>query len=127
MGDPTTVNPVASVVNSVLKKAIEDVGETAAESALIADFPWLGLPVVKQIFEYGLGIVGKYFYEQAAFAATKIIIDVQTKLEASSAQSAFENLRMAVASGDANAIQLASDDLDKAYANLIHYDGSASP
>lgn len=127
MDAPTTENPVATVVNSILKELIENVGETAAEAAIIADVPWLGVPVVKQVFEYLLGFVGSYIYKQAAWGATKIIIDVQTKMEASAAYSAFQNLQMAIASGDPGAITKASQDLDKAYAALIHFDGSAPP
>jgi len=127
MADPTTTNQVASVINQILKALIEDTGEGVAETALIAQYPWLGLPFIKQIFEFILSKVSAFFYQAAANLATTIVVDVQTNLEASNANQAFQNLTMAVASGDQAAIQKASDDLSMAYGSLIHYDGAAPP
>ncbi len=126
MSDPTTTNKLASTVNEILKGLIEGAGESAIETAAIASQPWLGLPIIKQLFSYAVGWIAKYFYQQAAITATKIIIDVQIKMETSQTYGAFQNLQMAIASGDQVAITKASEDLDKAYGSLIHYDGSAS-
>lgn len=127
MSDPTTVNKTASVVNEILKDIIEGSGVKAIEASVIADVPWLGLPFIKQIFEFILNKVATLIYQAAAEAATKIIIDVQVNMEESSVLSSFQNLQMAIASGDQNAIKIASDDLDKAYGSLIHSDGAAPP
>lgn len=127
MSDPTTQNQVASTVNSVLKTIIEGAGTTALENALIVEFPWLGLPVIKQIFEFILNKVSAIIYQDAAEAATKLIIDLQVNGEESSVGNAFKNLQMALASGDQNAINQTSKELDQAYASLIHSDGSSSP
>lgn len=127
MSDPTTTNEAARVVNEALNKLIEGAGVDAAEAALIADFPWLGIPVVKQILEWALNKIASYFYVAAANAATSIVIDVQTNVEASTALVAYQNLQMAIASGDQNAVKKASDDLSTAYGNLIHSGGWSSP
>lgn len=125
MADPATSNKAASVVNDILKTIIEGAGKPGIEAALIADFPWLGLPIVKQIFEFVLSKVADLVYKDAANLATKIIIDAQVNLEKSTVIGAFQNLQMAIASGDESAIKMASNDLDKAYGSLIHSDGSA--
>lgn len=127
MSDPTTTNKVAAAINQILKSLIEGAGEDSIITAAVAAQPWLGLPFVRQLFGFAVGWVGQYFYQQAAFAATKVIIDLQINLEESSTYSSFQNLQMAVASGDQNAITKASDDLNRSYAALIHYDGSAIP
>lgn len=124
---PSTVNQTASVIDEILKEIIEGGGQTVVENALIAEFPWLGLPFIKQFFEFILSKVSDAIYTNAAIAATKIVIDVQVNMEKSQVLNAFQNLQMAVASGDKNAIDIASTDLDKAYGNLIHDDGSAPP
>lgn len=124
---PTTENKVASIVNQILAGLIEGTGEAAVEAALVAQNPWLALPFVKQIFEFVLNKVGAILYKEVALAATKIIIDAQINVEEGSVNTAFQDLQMAVAGGDTDAIAKASSDLSAAYAALIHYDGSASP
>lgn len=123
---PTTSNTLAGIVNGAIKAGL-DGGTTTIEAVIIADVPWLGLPVVKQILEYFLGFVEKYFYTGAANAATKLVIDMQVDSEISATNAAFANVQAALASGDTSAIQKASTDLDAAFASIIHYDGSSSP
>lgn len=125
MADPTTDNQVAGVINDILKNVIEGAGVPVIEATMIADMPWLALPVVRQIFEYLLSKVAGYFYIEAAHAATKIVIDVQVNMEESAVINTFQTLQMAIASGDQDAIKKASDDLDGVYASLGHSDGSA--
>lgn len=127
MSDPTLENKAASIVNQILKELIEGAGESVVEATLIAQFPWLGLPFVKQIFEFILDKASGLIYQNAAMAATKIVIDIQVNQEESAVKASFDNLQMALASGDAHAIEIASADLSKSYAAIIHFDGSASP
>lgn len=122
---PATTNQTASVINAVLKNIIEGAGLDVIEATLIAEVPWLGWPVIKQIMELILNKAADLLYTQAANAATKIVIDVQVNVEQSKVLNAFQNLQMAIASGDQNAISKASSDLDDAYGSLIHSDGSA--
>lgn len=97
------------------------------ETALIAQYPILGVPVIKQIFEWVLSQVSQVIYRNAALVATDLIIDVQVNQEESQVLAAFSNLQMAIASGDERAIAQTSRDLDKAYGAIIHFDGSAPP
>ena len=127
MADPATNNHAASVVNGILKKVIEGTSVDAIEALVIADVPWLGFPVIKQVFEFILNKVAALIYVRAANAATKIVVDIQVNGEESVVLSSFQNLQMAIASGDADAIKKASDNLDEAYGSLIHSDGIAVP
>lgn len=127
MGEPTTENKTAGIVNKILNGLIEGAGVDALKVALTAEFPWLGLPFVKQLFSFILDKVAAAIYKQAAFIATKIVIDMQVKQEVGGVNNAFDNLTMAVASGDQIAIDKASANLSTMYGNLIHYDGSSSP
>lgn len=126
MADPTTVNEAATIVNQLILGAI-NVDVEALEAAAIAEDPWLGLPFIKQIFEFFLNKLSGKIYAQAAMAATKLVIDYQVNREESTAVNSFDNLQMAVASGDQNAINKASSDLDAAYGAIIHSDGAAPP
>lgn len=127
MSEPSTVNKTASIVNQILSGLINGAGADALEAAVIVEVPWLGLPFVKQIFHFIVGKISAAIYRQAALAATAIIIDVQINQEEGSANSAFQNLLAADASGDPLAIAQASKDLSAKYGALIHFDGSASP
>ncbi len=118
-------NKTASIVNQILKGLIEGSGEDLIIALAIGEQPWLGLPFIKQIFTYIVGIVGKYIYIQAAHVATAIVIDIQTAGEASATNDAYQNLQVAILSGDETAINKASGDLDEAYANLVNFDGSS--
>lgn len=127
MSAPATVNQTASVVNEVLKQLIEGAGQDVVEAYVIVQVPWLGWPIFRWILELILSEASALIYTQAANAATKIVIDVQVNLEKSTVISSFQNLQMAIASGDQGAIKIASQDIDNSYAALIHSDGSASP
>lgn len=126
MADPTTVNQAATIVNQVIYGAIR-VEDDALEAATIAEVPWLGLPIVKQIFEFVLHNLSDRIYREAAMAATKLVVDYQVNREESSVVNDFDNLQMAIASGDEVAIHKASTNLDNSYGSLIHSDGSATP
>lgn len=127
MGDPTLENQTASTIDLILNNLIEGAGQDAIEASLITSYPWMGLPFIKQLMEFILSQVSAEIYQGIALSLTKIIIDIQVNLEESKATSSFQNLQMALASGDQNAIKIASADLSIAYGNIIHSDGSASP
>jgi hypothetical protein len=132
MSDPTTVNKTAALIDGILQKIIEGAGEDVIVALILADTANIvAIPVVgviwKAIVQVVVGKIGAYFYIQAANAMTKVIIDIQVGGEENAANQTFQNLQMAVASGDQHAIDQASKDLDAAYGALIHSDGSYSP
>lgn len=124
---PTDTNKVATIVNGFLH-ALVTLGDDAAEAYLTALDPGLlGLPIIRDLLDLGVSEIGKYLYTFLATMGTNLIIDIQTHGEESSVISAGVALQMAQGSGDAQAIQKAQNAMVSAWANLIHYDGSASP
>lgn len=131
MSDPTTVNKTASIVAGILEQLASGAEDVVIAMILADTAEVVAIPVIGQLWtaivKLAVNRLGQYFYVNTANIATKIIIDIQVSGEASSANEAFQNLQMAVASGDKNAIKTASDDMDKAYGDLVHDDGSFSP
>ena len=103
---------------------IENIAEPVIESAIIADFPFLGLPVVRQILHFMLRFLGQYFYEYTAKATVALIIDMQINAEKSAANVALIKLQEALKLDNILAIQKASEEFDAAMIALVHYDGS---
>lgn len=124
---PTTTNQTATVVNQIIHDAIFDVAVQAAETAATAEFPFLGAPVVKQIFDAVVNYVAGKIYSALAQTATFTVIDVQVSQEDSAVNKAVASLNATVNSNDQAAIQKANEDFKNAIASLIHYDGSAHP
>ena len=125
MGSPQAVNTIADAVNNAILKS-EDVAEKTVDTLAEGYLVWLKWPVIKQLFEMFVAWVGSQYAKEMAAGATKLVIDVQVNGEESAAKAALAKLQAAEAKGDANAIARASDDFDKAYADLLHYDCSAS-
>lgn len=120
---PLTGNPVVDVVDQIINDAIMAVALNAAIAAALSAQPWLGLPIIKQLFEWAVrrafGFVSLYTQQAAAFA----IIDAQINQEAAAYQQAMLNLRNAVTSGDQDAIAKTRATFQKALSVLIRSDG----
>lgn len=128
MGDsPTTTNKTATFADQVIHAAIFDVAVKAAEVELIASFPILGAPIIKQLDESLLNIVADAIYQTLAKSVTFVIIDAEVSIEAAAANKAEQNLKTALEGNDANAINQATSDFENAFGNLVHFDGSATP
>lgn len=123
---PTTGNAAVNSVDSAISSAIQNIADPAIESAMLTDFPWLGFPVIKQVFEYLLSFASNYFAKYTGMVAAKMIIDIQTNEESSVVGIAIGNLQSAIASGIATDIATASSAFDKAMASLVGWDGSAT-
>ena len=121
--EPTTTDSTASIVSQTVTD-IFGAAVTAAETAIIADQPWLGLPVIKQLWEalfsYIVGKISGALGTGAGF----LVIDLQSYTEVTNAASAIQALHAAQTSGDSNAITQARAQADAAAAALLHYNGS---
>lgn len=122
---PVTKNTVSSTLNQILKNLIEGRGVDAIEALMIADFPWLALPFVKQIFELCLNYAAKAIYTDAANLTTSIVINIQSSQENDMVKTTLANLEAAIDIGDQNGIAKASQEADIAFGHLIHWDGSS--
>jgi uncharacterized membrane protein YfbV (UPF0208 family) len=122
---PTPSNPIATVIDDAEGAAITAVIK-AAEAIAIADVPWLGLPVIKQLWEGAANYFGSLFSKVAQTGTTFAVIDVQTGVEQQQMSQALQNLIAAEQSGNASAIQTALQAYTVANAALIKDDGGTS-
>lgn len=122
----TTTNQAAGVVDSVLRELV-NLGTTALETAATAYVPFLGAPVVKQVFDYIVGWIGDIFYKAIALDGTYLVLRFQTAVEKSNYSQAVLDLKAAQASGNDLQLTAARLAFDKAASSLIHSDGSFSP
>lgn len=126
MGDsPTTTNEAATIANQVLNVLIFDVAVQAARAAIIAAAPVMANPVLDFIDDEVLKFVAGKIFDVLATGATFAIIDAQTSLEASAANTAADNLKKALGGTDQNAIDQAKADFTSSFGRLVHWDGSA--
>lgn len=127
MASPTPTNSAAQTVDEIIQLAIFDVALKAAEAAIIADLPFLGLPIIDPIFLFFMEQIGGVLYKQIALGTTFIVIDIQVGLEKSAYTQAEAALRAAHLTGNQDAIQNATASFKSAFQKLFHYDGSYSP
>lgn len=122
---PSGTNTAASTVESIINAAVFDLALKAAEVAAIAQAPFLGLPVIKTLFEAFLNWVAGVIYKNLSLVATFVVIDIQTAEQKIAYLKAEGELRAAHLTGDPDAISKAVVDFKTALASLIHFDGSA--
>jgi hypothetical protein len=109
-----------STANSVIS-AVGEVALQAGEAALIAQFPFLGLPVIKQVWEY---IANKYAQAVLAelekgSAAVIITADETAKGKAASAAAATLSKTQNNPKATAEEKQRAKEDFKAKYSDLI--------
>lgn len=125
MSEPTTTNTLPTVVNEILKIAIMDVGVNLAKAAATAEVPFLGWPVISQIFGFFLNKVAGYFYQSMAQFATFQIIDEQTRLQRQAYDDSIAAVKAAVELNDQAKIDESTKAFKEKLANLIHWNGEA--
>jgi hypothetical protein len=121
-----TTNKTASVADSVIHSLVFDLAVKAVEADLLAAFPILNLPIIKQLQNLIVQYIAGKIYSALATMATFAIIDVQVNEEAKDAHTAIANLQLAITNGDQNEINKAKSDFTSSFQKLVHYDGSAS-
>lgn len=122
--DPLPVNTAAAQADKFIV-AIENVLVPIAEAALIAQFPALGLPVIKQITQIIEQSVANTVTKLAETGVTFGIIDLQTDSEESNISNDLKQLEADEAAGkpiDADETKLQADQN-----SLVQDDGSVTP
>lgn len=119
-------NQTANAADTVIQRLIFDVALQAAMAAAIADSPWLGLPVIKQLLSSLLQVVAGYIYKALAVHVSFAIINAQTLAEQKDFEASTSALAEAFKKGDDNEIQVATDNVKRALRSLIGWDGDAS-
>lgn len=122
-----TVNQKAASANAIIKVAVLSVALNFAEDELADEAPWLKLPIISSLFHLVMNKVGQKIYKYLAQLATISVINIQTQKEQEAYLKAESALRAASSSGDADALTKATLDYESALADLVHFDGSASP
>jgi hypothetical protein len=123
--EPSNTDILAQTLNGFLEALITG-GEEAGEAFLTSLVPAFGLPVIKQLLDFGVSEIANVLYGFIAKSITAITIDLQTNGEKSAVLGASTALQIAIASGNVNAIQQAQTAAVQAWANLIHWDGSVT-
>ena len=119
---PTTDQAAATGSTTVEK--LFSTATSAAETALIVAYPFLGWPFLKQLWEALFqGIIGKISFYLGTEAGY-LIIDAQQYFALKNAATAMAALKAAQASGDPNALATANQNVDNAVAPILHYIGS---
>ena len=121
---PSTTNTTATNANTGIKITGGAI-VAVVESMILADFPALGLPILKHLWEGLFTWVAGYFIKAAEHGATFMIIDHQVSGEQSALSSALKNLIAAQTQGNPDAIKKAIQDYANAHSALVHSDGSS--
>jgi hypothetical protein len=127
MGEtPKTENGLANAINEGIVLGGGAVVQIA-ESLIIADVPFLGLPIIRQLWQAVLGFIAGYIEKALETGATFAVIDTQTAIEESNLSTALQNLIAAEKKGDPVELQAAIQAYAQAQSSLVHSDGSATP
>lgn len=118
------MSKATDAADKIIHAAIYDVALMAAEKAAIAEAPFLGLPVIRQVFHYLLMQMADLIYPQLDNMVDFKIIDTEVGHELITYNAAKDRLRMAVlptqGEPDAAEIENAKADFKKRLADLIH-------
>ena len=126
MTGPQTVNKAATIGDEVISSAAT-AGAQAITALIIADVPFFGLPVIKNLLNYIVGYVCIYVSKAVQTGVTFAVIDIQVGAEQNKLSIALAALIEADKTGDSIAIQQAIKNYAAAQSALINFDGSAAP
>lgn len=122
---PSTENKTAAKIDQTVG-VLANAGVKAVESMIIANLPWLGFPIIKQLWEIPFGWVASYFVKASENGITFAVVDLQVGQEESNLSKELMALILAEKTGDTVAIQKAMKDYADAQSALVHSDGSHS-
>lgn len=98
---------------------LADVAIKAGEAALIVQYPFLGLPVVKQVWEFFVSRLEAEIVADLKKGAAVIIIKANVEAQRAAADAAKSALAQAQAGVDDAVHQKTLDDFQKTYGDLI--------
>lgn len=111
-----------SITDTIIS-TVGSVATEAAEAALIAQFPFLGLPIIKQIWEYLFGILEQNIISELEKGSTALIITVSEDAHAATASATSQALNSVQNNPNATAEEISSaqTNFKNAYAALIGF------
>ena len=119
------VNEKANMLNSWIDRITAKLSEIAFDIAA-GHYPWLNFFPIKQIAQWFVARKTRELSKYIKQRVTEGVIDSQIKEEVADAVEARDQLKTALAEGDPDAIQKASDEFDKKYAELIRHNGHST-
>lgn len=93
------------ITDKIVKVLVYDVAVELACKAAIAKLPFLGLPVVRQVFEFLVGQIGDIVYEQLSKFAILTVIRFEVEADRVKYERAVRDLDAAIQSGERNEIE----------------------
>lgn len=121
---PVPTNPTVDIVDKIIQGLIYDVGVQAVIAYATANFPFLALPIVKQLFEWGIGKLAGALSIKMQNKVAFTIIGFTTDLEKSQYEDQVAALMIATHGGNSGDIDKATAEFRVALGNLIHFDGA---
>lgn len=122
---PVLVDPVAAFVTDIIAKLMSGVAAPAIISAAEAAYPWLSLPVIKQIFEAIVKEVAGKISIVMEQGAIRIVFQIEAGTKLAILASSLEALKKAHDSGDTNAISDAEQKAIDQWGAIIRFPGLA--
>lgn len=116
------MSAATDTADQIIQAAIYNVAVPAAKAAAVAEAPWLGAPVLSQVFDYLLGKFADWIYKALDQAVVFSIIDLQTEAQRKAYDEAVAALKAVVNQPTATPqdIEKARQDLEKKLADLIN-------
>lgn len=118
------VSAADSVISVIAEMAIE-----GGEAALIAQFPFLGIPPISWIFKWLVRFIAQPIIDQLRKSASIQIIDFGEDKKNASAKEAKEKLKEVLDNekSSASEVENAKDDFKARYADLVRFRTSHAP
>jgi hypothetical protein len=123
---PQTVNQTAQTIGEVIAGVDSAIVEVAEDLA-IAQYPWLGYPILKQIWQALFGYFSGLFTLAAQTGATFAVIDYQIGDEEDEISKELAAIAAAEKAQDPVALKAAIKAYADANSALLHSDGSYRP
>ncbi len=116
------MNDIIDSANALINGAIMDLALNVAKTAIIADYPFFGLPIINWFFNFFMDQGAKYLSANLQTGADLSIIKIQTDSQKTAYAKAEAALRAIHANGNANDIQIATNNFKLAVGPLIQFD-----
>ncbi len=121
---PVPTNPTVNIVDQIIQGLIYNAGVSFIIAWATANLPFLGLPIIKQLFAWGIGKLGQALSTEMQNQVAFTIIGFKSDLERSQYEDSVAALMVATQGGKPGDIDKATAQFRVALGNLIHWDGS---
>lgn len=118
---PAPTDPTLNVIDDIISALIYSVGVNAAITAATVKFPWLGLPIVSNLFRYIVTLIGSRIFEAMKPFVDMNVIKFQNAAQQQMYDNAVMELKQAQESGDTDARQKAIDDFKSRFDKLVTF------